>query len=45
MDDILNNSNEKYVSVFKAGEINLGILKGSIETVNKMKMHKHIRLQ
>lgn len=45
MDKILNNSNEKYVSAFKAGEkYNIGILKGSIKTVNKDENAKNIRL-
>lgn len=36
MEDILNNSNEKYVSAFKAGDkYNIGILKGSIKNINE----------
>ena len=45
MEDILNNSNEKYVSAFKAGEkYNIGILKGSVKKVNEDEDAKNIRL-
>lgn len=48
MDNILKDSNEKYVSAFKAGASgntqDLGILKGSIKTVNEVEDAKHIKL-
>jgi penicillin-binding protein 2 len=48
MDNILKNSNEKYVSAFKAGASgntqDLGILKGSIKTVNEVEDARHIKL-
>lgn len=45
MEDILNNSNEKYVSAFKAGgKYNIGILKGSVKKVNEDENAKNIRL-
>lgn len=48
MDSILNNTNEKYVSVFKAGNIGnskkLDILEGSVKTVEKSETNKHLKL-
>ncbi|MGL6104917.1 peptidoglycan D,D-transpeptidase FtsI family protein [Romboutsia sp.] len=50
LDYLLKDSNEKYVSAFKAGQSgnqgnkNLGILKGSIKTVKQSKNDKNIRL-
>ncbi|MEG1310872.1 MAG: penicillin-binding protein 2 [Romboutsia sp.] len=48
MNDILINSNEKYVSAFKVGDAgntkNLSILKGSIKTINDNEESKHIKL-
>lgn len=45
MEDILNNSNEKYVSAFKAGQkYDIGILKGSVKKVNEDENAKNIRL-
>ena len=45
MEDILNNSNKKYVSAFKAGgKSNLGILKGSIKNINEDENAKNLRL-
>lgn len=48
LNDILSESNEKYVSAFKAGDSgnteNISILKGSIKTVNENEEAKHIRL-
>lgn len=45
MEDILNNSNKKYVSAFKAGDkYNIGILKGSIKNINEDENAKNIRL-
>ncbi|HSQ88424.1 peptidoglycan D,D-transpeptidase FtsI family protein [Romboutsia sp.] len=48
MNNILKDSNEKYLSAFKAGASgntqDLGILKGSIKTVNEVEDAKHIKL-
>ena len=50
MEELLNNSHEEYVSVFKAGQSgnegnkNVGILKGTIKTVDKNENDKHIKL-
>ena len=50
MEELLNNSHEEYVSVFKAGQAgnegnkNVGILKGTIKTVDKNDDDKHIKL-
>ena len=48
MDDILKKSNEKYVSVFKAGQAgnrhDLDVLKGSIKTVKSSENDIHLRL-
>ena len=50
MEKILNNSHEEYISVFKAGQAgnegnkNVGILKGSIKTINQSDDDKHIKL-
>ena len=50
MEELLNNSHEEYVSVFKAGQAgnegnkNVGILKGTIKTVDKNENDKHIKL-
>lgn len=50
MEDLLNNSHEEYVSVFKAGQSGnegnkkIGILKGTIKTVDKNDDDKHIKL-
>ena len=48
MDDILKDSNEEYVSVFKAADSGksqgLDILNGSIETVTSSDDDKHLRL-
>lgn len=48
MDEVLNASNEEYISVFKAGEAGrkegLDVLKGSIKTVTKDDKDKHIKL-
>ena len=48
MNNILKNSNEKYVSAFKAGASgnteHIGILKGSIKTVNEGEDTRHIKL-
>lgn len=50
MEKLLNNSHKEYVSVFKAGQAgnegnkNIGILKGSIKTVDKSDDDKHIKL-
>lgn len=50
MDELLNNSHEEYVSVFKAGQAgnegnkNVGILKGTIKTIDKNDDDKHIKL-
>ena len=47
MEELLNNSHEEYVSVFKAGQAgnegnkNVGILKGTIKTVDKNDDDKH----
>lgn len=50
-EDILNNSNEEYVSVFKAGQIGGNVdnkyvsnLNGTVKTVKKNEDAKHIRL-
>ncbi len=50
MEKLLNNSHEEYISVFKAGQAgnegnkNVGILKGTIKTVDKNNDDKHIKL-
>lgn len=48
MDEVLNASNEEYISVFKAGEAGrkegLDVLKGSIKTVTRDDKDKHIKL-
>lgn len=48
MDEVLNASNEEYISVFKAGEAGrkegLDVLKGSIKTVIRDDKDKHIKL-
>ncbi|MDB8804497.1 MULTISPECIES: peptidoglycan D,D-transpeptidase FtsI family protein [unclassified Romboutsia] len=48
MDEVLNASNEEYISVFKVGEAGrkegLDVLKGSIKTVTKDDKDKHIKL-
>ncbi|MGL4912516.1 MAG: peptidoglycan D,D-transpeptidase FtsI family protein [Romboutsia sp.] len=48
MEDVLKESNEKYVSAFKAGASgntkDLSILKGSIKTINENDTAKHIKL-
>lgn len=48
MDEVLNASNEEYISVFKAGEAGrkegLDLLKGSIKTVTRDDKDKHIKL-
>ena len=50
MENILNNSHNEYISVFKAGQAgnegnkNIGILKGTIKTVEKANEDKHIKL-
>ena len=50
MEELINNSHEEYVSVFKAGQAgnegnkNIGILKGTIKTVDKNEDDKHIKL-
>ena len=50
MEELLNNSHEEYVSAFKAGQAgnegnkNVGILKGTIKTVDKNDDDKHIKL-
>lgn len=48
MDDILSNSNEEYISVFKAGDSGnnqgLDILKGGIEEVDESEDDKHIKI-
>ncbi|MEF9991124.1 MAG: penicillin-binding protein 2 [Romboutsia sp.] len=47
-DDILTNSNEKYVTAFRAGDLgnkgNLDILKGSVKTIEQNEEDRHIRL-
>ena len=49
-EELLNNSHEEYVSVFKAGQAgnegnkNVEILKGTIKTVDKNDDDKHIKL-
>lgn len=50
MEELLNNSHEEYISIFKAGQAgnegnkNVGILKGTIKTVDKDDDDKHIKL-
>ena len=48
MDEILKNSNEKYISAFRAGESgnrdNLDILEGSIKKVKKSDDERHLKL-
>lgn len=48
MDEVLNSSNEEYISVFKAGESGrkegLDVLKGSIKIVTRDDKDKHIKL-
>lgn len=50
MEDLLNDSHEEYVSVFKAGQSGnegnkkVGILKGTMKTVDKSEDDKHIKL-
>ncbi|MCC0644658.1 MULTISPECIES: peptidoglycan D,D-transpeptidase FtsI family protein [unclassified Clostridioides] len=47
MDSVLRNSNEKYISAFKAGdagnEKSLNILKGSVKTVDEKDKDKHLK--
>ncbi len=45
MEDVLHNSNEKYISAFRAGDkYNLGILKGSVKTINESIESKNVKL-
>ena len=50
MEELLNNSHEEYISVFKVGQAgnegnkNIGILKGTIKTIDKNDDDKHIKL-
>lgn len=50
MEELLNNSHEEYISVFKAGQAgnegnkNIGILKGTIQTIDKSSDDRHIKL-
>ncbi len=50
MEDLLNNSHEEYISVFKAGQAgnegnkNIGILRGTIQTIDKNNDDRHIKL-
>lgn len=47
MDSVLRNSNEKYISAFKAGdagnEKSLNILKGSVKTVDNKDKDRHLK--
>lgn len=50
MEELLNNSHKEYISVFKAGQAgnegnkNVGILQGTIKTVDKNDDDRHIKL-
>ena len=50
MEKLLNNSHEEYISVFKAGQAgnegnkNIGILRGTVQTIDKNSDDRHIKL-